>query len=63
MAQTLKNKGPVIIAVNPASMLGSKMVQEGFGVAGGDLKIGAKILMRLALDEEFAGFVLRTRTD
>ncbi|ABM03852.1 short-chain dehydrogenase/reductase SDR [Psychromonas ingrahamii 37] len=55
MAQTLKDKGPVIITVNPGSMLGSKMVQEGFGVAGGDLKIGAKILTRLALDKEFAG--------
>jgi NAD(P)-dependent dehydrogenase (short-subunit alcohol dehydrogenase family) len=34
MAQILKDEGPVIIAVNPASMLGSKMVQEGFAVAG-----------------------------
>jgi NAD(P)-dependent dehydrogenase (short-subunit alcohol dehydrogenase family) len=55
MAQILKDKGPVIIAVNRASMLGSKMVQEGFGVTGAGLKIGAKILTRLALDEEFAG--------
>lgn len=45
--------GPVIVAVNPASMLGSKMVKEGFGVAGGDLGIGADILVRAALSEEF----------
>ncbi|MCP4596093.1 SDR family NAD(P)-dependent oxidoreductase [Neptuniibacter sp.] len=45
--------GPVVIAVNPGSMLGSKMVQEGFGVAGGDLSIGAKILSQLALEDEF----------
>lgn len=54
MAEELKNTGPVIIAVNPGSMLGSKMVKEGFGVAGGDLAIGATILVRAALDAEFA---------
>jgi NAD(P)-dependent dehydrogenase (short-subunit alcohol dehydrogenase family) len=31
---SLKEKGPAIIAVNPGSMLGTKMVKEGFGVAG-----------------------------
>ena len=46
--------GPVIVAVNPASMLGSKMVKEAFGVAGGDLRIGADILVRAALSDEFA---------
>lgn len=45
---------PVIVAVNPASMLGSKMVKEGFGVDGGDLSIGADILVRAALSDEFA---------
>ena len=53
MALSLGNKGPVIIAVNPGSMLGSKMVKEGFGVAGGDIRIGADILTRAALSEEF----------
>jgi NAD(P)-dependent dehydrogenase (short-subunit alcohol dehydrogenase family) len=56
IAQKLKDKGPVIIAVNPGSMLGSKMVKEGFGVAGGDLQIGAKILTRMALENELASF-------
>jgi len=54
MALSLKDDGPVIIAVNPKSMLGSKMVKEAFGVAGGDLSIGAKILARLALEDDFA---------
>lgn len=45
--------GPIITAVNPASMLGSKMVKEAFGVAGGDLKIGADILCRAALSKDF----------
>lgn len=46
--------GPVFIAVNPGSLLASKMVKEGFGVAGHDPQIGADILCRLSLDEEFA---------
>ena len=54
MALSLKDQGPTIIAVNPGSMLGSKMVKEGFGVAGGDIRIGAEILIRAALSDEFA---------
>lgn len=53
MALSLKDNGPVIIAVNPGSMLGSKMVKEAFGVAGGDIRIGADILCRAALAGEF----------
>lgn len=54
MALVCKADGPAIIAVNPGSMLGSKMVREGFGVAGGDIRIGAGILVRAALEDEFA---------
>ena len=46
--------GPLFIAVNPGSLLASKMVKEGFGVAGNDLQIGADILCRLTLDDDFA---------
>lgn len=46
--------GPAMIAVNPGSLLASKMVQEGFGVAGSDLNIGADILIAAALDHAFA---------
>jgi len=53
MALSLKDNGPAIIAVNPGSMLGSKMVKDAFGVAGGDLRIGAEILTRAALSNEF----------
>ena len=42
------------IAVNPGSLLGSKMVQEGFGVAGGDFGIGVDMLTRAGLSDEFA---------
>ena len=54
MALALKDQGPIIIAVNPGSLLASKMVQEGFGVAGKDIGIGADILCRSALSEDFA---------
>lgn len=46
MALSLKDSGPAIIAINPGSMLGSKMVTEGFGVVGNDIRIGAEILTR-----------------
>ncbi|MDO6513646.1 SDR family NAD(P)-dependent oxidoreductase [Neptuniibacter sp. 2_MG-2023] len=48
-----KADSPIVIAVNPGSMLGSKMVKDNFGVEGGDVAKGAHILMRLALDDEF----------
>jgi len=54
MALSLKNDGPMIVAINPGSLLASKMVTEGFGVAGGDIGIGANILVRAALSDEFA---------
>ena len=52
MAEAL-NEGPVVIAVNPGSLLASKMVREGFGVPGKDLSIGAKVLVRATLSKEF----------
>jgi NAD(P)-dependent dehydrogenase (short-subunit alcohol dehydrogenase family) len=54
MALSLKDDGPAIISVNPRSMLGSKMVKQAYGVAGGDLRIGAEILARASLSDEFA---------
>ena len=53
LALSLK-QGPMIVAVNPGSLLASKMVKQAFGVAGSDIGIGADILCRAALDEEFA---------
>ncbi|WP_299639613.1 SDR family NAD(P)-dependent oxidoreductase [uncultured Ruegeria sp.] len=45
---------PVMVAVNPGSLLASKMVKEGFGLAGNDMNIGADILIDAALGERFA---------
>lgn len=50
LAKKYKSKGLYIIAVNPGSLLASKMVKEGFGVAGQDIDIGAEILVRMALE-------------
>ena len=54
MATTLGDDGPAVIAVNPKSMLGSKMVKEAYGVSGHNIDIGADILCRAALSDEFA---------
>ena len=54
LARELGDAGPAIIAVNPGSLLATKMVKDAYGVAGNDLRIGADILVRAALDDEFA---------
>ncbi|MET1411812.1 SDR family NAD(P)-dependent oxidoreductase [Roseibium sp. HPY-6] len=54
LAGVLGAEGPVVVAVNPGSLLASKMVKEGFGVSGKDLGIGVDILLRAALSDMFA---------
>ena len=46
--------GPAIIAVNPGSFLGTKMVKEAYGSEGKDIGIGSEILTRLAIASEYA---------
>lgn len=53
LSQREENRDVVIVAVNPGSLLASKMVKEGFGVAGKNLAIGADILVKAALSGEF----------
>ena len=50
----LFKQGPSFIAVNPGSLLATKMVKEGFGLDGNDIQIGANILVRAALEKDFA---------
>lgn len=52
LANELGEEGPVVISVNPGSLLGTKMVKEGFGTSGNDINIGVKILTSLSLDPE-----------
>lgn len=54
LALELGKEGPVTVAVNPGSLLATNMVRNGFGVAGNDIGIGADILIRAALSDEFA---------
>ena len=54
IALFLNDSGPMIVAINPGSLLASKMVKEGFGVDGKDINIGADILIRAALSDEFS---------
>lgn len=55
LADELGDDGPAVFAVNPGSLLATRMVKEGFGVAGNDVGIGADILVRASLGEEFDG--------
>ena len=48
-------EGPAVIALNPGSLLATRMVREAFGIAGRDVQIGADALVRAALAETFAG--------
>ncbi|MEZ9513653.1 SDR family NAD(P)-dependent oxidoreductase [Vibrio splendidus] len=54
LAHRLGDQGPLIIPVNPASFLGSKLVKDAYGLEGNDLGIGADILCRATLSDEFA---------
>ncbi|MEM8964490.1 MAG: SDR family NAD(P)-dependent oxidoreductase [Acidobacteriota bacterium] len=54
LALELGDRGPMIVAVNPGSLLATKMVKQAFGVPGSDIRIGADILRRAALAPEFA---------
>lgn len=54
MAHKLGKSGPIFIAINPGSLLDTKMVQEAFGRTNGGADIGAKLLVRAALDDEFS---------
>ncbi len=45
---------PMMVSVNPGSLLSTKMVKEGFGQEGNDIGIGVDILSRAALSDEFA---------
>lgn len=53
LAQSPPN-GPMIVALNPGSLRATKMVKEGFGFDGHDLNIGADIVVRAVLSDDFA---------
>ncbi|MGL5189824.1 SDR family NAD(P)-dependent oxidoreductase [Cetobacterium sp.] len=53
LANEFENTKLEFIAVNPKSLLGSKMVKEAYGIKGSSLEIGADILVKASLSEEF----------
>ena len=54
LADELGRDGPVVVAVNPGSLLATKMVTEGFGMPGNDLSIGVDIVTSAAVGPAFA---------
>ena len=48
-----RDHSQMMVSINPGSMLGTKMVKEGFGVEGKDIGMGADILVREVLSKEF----------
>lgn len=44
----------VFVAINPGSLLNTKMAREGFGFTNGGADVGAKVLVRAATSDEFA---------
>lgn len=46
--------GPMAVAVNPGSLLATKMVRDAYGIAGSDVSSGADLLCRAALSDEFS---------
>jgi NAD(P)-dependent dehydrogenase (short-subunit alcohol dehydrogenase family) len=55
VADEIGPDGPAVIALNPGSLLATKMVKEGFGIAGHDIAVGADVIARAAVGDDFAG--------
>lgn len=54
LAKKFENDIGVIVSLNPASFLGSKMVKEAYGMSGKDINIGVDIITRMALLDQFS---------
>lgn len=56
LALANREKGDVsYVSLNPGSLLATKMVQEGFGIAGNQVDRGAVLVADAAVGESFAG--------
>ena len=53
LALTLNGESPSFIALNPGSLLETKMVKEAYGIVGKDMQIGAEIVARAAVEDRF----------
>ncbi len=53
-AMSTNPNGPIVIAINPGSLLKTNMVAEAFGRFNNDVSVGADILIQAALSDGFA---------
>lgn len=60
LSLALDDRGILVVSVNPGSLLATKMVKDGFGVAGHDIRVGADILVRATLDDDFVAQCLQS---
>lgn len=54
LAEELGPDGPVVVAVNPGSLLDTRMVREGFGRSRAGVGVGVEVLVQAALSDAFA---------
>ncbi len=55
LAETLPESSAALIALNPGSLLATKMVKEGFGAPAQDMSVGIDVMVRAAIGDEFSG--------
>jgi NAD(P)-dependent dehydrogenase (short-subunit alcohol dehydrogenase family) len=53
LAESLQGEGPAIIAINPGSLLATKMVMDAYGSARAGVDVGAEIVTQAALADAF----------
>ncbi|MEL6302757.1 MAG: SDR family NAD(P)-dependent oxidoreductase [Pseudomonadota bacterium] len=53
MDEKIGDSGPLVVSVNPGSLLATNMVKDAYGIPGSDVQIGAKILYDAALSDTF----------
>lgn len=59
LSETVSSDRTAFVAVNPGSLLASKMVKEGFGLSGKSLAIGAEILADMVNKQNIADYTGR----
>ena len=53
LAESLEGEGPAIIAINPGSLLATKLVMDAYGSARAGVDVGAEIVTQAALSDAF----------
>lgn len=53
LAESLQGEGPAVMAINPGSLLATKMVMDAYGSARAGVDVGAQIVTQAALSDAF----------